>query len=264
MALMEAPPTPSALARARFLAEDPRPAACCAWSKVIFLHLAIDPAHLQPLIPFALDLWGREAYLSVVLFTQDQFRPSLGGRFGGWLARPIATYRFCNLRTYVRHDGEAGVLFLAEWITSLPSVVLARTLYGLPCRPARETYEHGTVNGTFFGSVQAGSGRLACHARFDYAAPVAPSPPNSLDEFCLERYSAFTFQRGRARRFHIWHAPWSRQRVEVQIEEASLLDEGDWYRYARPALAHYSPGVEPVWLGAPHRSQTDAALPGNL
>ena len=41
--------------------------------------------------------------------------------------------------------------------------------------------------------------------------------PGSLDEFLLERYTAFT-QFGKCRRFfRIWHEPWRQVPAEIQI-----------------------------------------------
>src|SRR6266480_3671990 len=76
--------------------------------------------------------------------------------------------------------------------------------------------------------------------------------PGSLDEFLLERYTAFTHLRKRHRFFRIWHEPWQQVPAKIQIATDSLLHStGRWWRGARYIGANYSPGVN-VWMGWPH------------
>lgn len=244
----------STFAHEALISEEGGPLAVTDWHKAVFLHFAVDPAALQPVVPFELDLWEGQAYVSVVAFSQRHFRLYRGGRASSWLTWPVANFRFCNLRTYVRHGGEAGVYFLVEWITNAPSVILARGVYGLPYRFVRSRYDHNTAAGLFTGEVSAGGRRLVAKARITYDAATGPTAPGSLGEFCLERYVAFTAARGRPLRLLIWHPPWQQQRIEAEIVDDSLLQQsGDWYPHAQLALATYSPGMEGIWIGRPHR-----------
>ena len=71
-------------------------------------------------------------------------------------------------------------------------------------------------------------------------------------DFLLERYTAFTEWRGVRRFFRVWHGPWPARRLRVEIAETSLLEQtGDWISQARFVGAHYSPGVQGVWMGHP-------------
>jgi uncharacterized protein len=95
---------------------------------------------------------------------------------------------------------------------------------------------------------------------FAYTAEIAADAgfqicaDGSLDEFLLERYTAFT-QRGRCPRyFDIAHEPWLQIPVDAHITDDQLLREKfPWFAQARLASANYSPGVQNVWMGAPHR-----------
>ena len=81
-----------------------------------------------------------------------------------------------------------------------------------------------------------------------------PCAPGSLDEFMLERYTAFTHRGGVTRRFDVDHAPWPQARVDVAITESELLqDSGPWLAHAELAAAHYSAGVRGVTISWPRR-----------
>src|SRR5947208_3021713 len=78
------------------------------WLRSLFIHYEVEPAALQPQVPFELDLFGGRAYVSLVAFTMARLRPAIGGRMTAWAVSPIATHPFLNVRTYVRHAGEPG------------------------------------------------------------------------------------------------------------------------------------------------------------
>jgi uncharacterized protein YqjF (DUF2071 family) len=107
--------------------------------------------------------------------------------------------------------------------------------------------------GEFRRHVQAKEGCLSYRA-----APVKENfetcTPGSLDEFLLERYTAFTQFGKRRRFFRIWHEPWQQVPAKIQISADDLIrSTGAWWRAARCLGANYSPGVN-VWMGWPHAS----------
>jgi len=71
----------------------------------MFLHFEVLTRELQAEVPFALDLYGGEAWVSLVAFTLRDMRFRFGGVLVRWLCRPIATHDFLNVRAYVRHEG---------------------------------------------------------------------------------------------------------------------------------------------------------------
>jgi uncharacterized protein YqjF (DUF2071 family) len=82
----------------------------------------------------------------------------------------------------------------------------------------------------------------------------APCAAGSLDEFLLERYTAFTAHGTRRQFFRIWHSPWAQQGIQIAVSDGSLLDRAmPWFAAARLAGANYSPGAREVWMGWPHR-----------
>jgi uncharacterized protein YqjF (DUF2071 family) len=79
-------------------------------------------------------------------------------------------------------------------------------------------------------------------------------PNGSLDEFLLDRYTAFTSHRSKHRFFRIWHEPWRQAPVHVTVSDDSLIT-GMWRWFAGAELigGNYSPGARDVWMGRPHR-----------
>lgn len=243
--------TLSEAARRRMLALPGEPMFYARWDRAVFIHYAADAAVLQRDIPFELDLRDGRAFVSIVAFTLARMRPRLGGRLGEWLFKPIATHEFLNVRTYVRHRGEPGIYFLAEWLSNPLSVHLGPRTFGLPYKFGRLSYGHARVRGDIRGTVEAREGRLTYQG--DVAdSSFAPGEPGSLTEFMLERYTAFTQQRKRARFFRVWHSPWEQAPAEIEVTADTLMaSTGRWWKTAESIGANYSPGVE-VWMGRPH------------
>src|SRR5689334_20537515 len=136
--------TALATASERPIEQTFRPMFRADWRDVLFVHFSIDPAILQPHVPFELHLSDGRAWVSLVAFTQARFRPALGGRLAEWLMRPVATHGFLNLRTYVRGGGGDGgggaIYFISEWIPNRLTHWVGPRLYGLPLRLARLAY----------------------------------------------------------------------------------------------------------------------------
>jgi uncharacterized protein YqjF (DUF2071 family) len=242
----------SGAARRRLLAIAGEPLFLGAWDHAVFIHYETDPALLQRQIPFPLDLLDGRAFVSLVAFTLSRMRPRIGGRIGEWLFQPIASHEFLNVRTYVRHAGEPGIFFLAEWLSNPLSVRLGPRTFGLPYRFGHLRYRHAHDDGEITGVVTAKEGQLAYRA-----AKPAPrfesSEAESRTEFLLERYTAFTCRHERRRLFRVWHAPWQQTPIEIEITANDLLaSTGAWWRSAEYVDANYSPGVD-VWMGRPHR-----------
>jgi uncharacterized protein len=197
----------------RLLSRRSEPLFYATWDNVLFIHYETKPDKLQDCIPYPLDLYDGCAFVSLVAFTMREMRPRFGGTFGALLFKPIATHNFLNVRTYVRHKGEAGIYFIREWLSSRMAAWLGPWSFGLPYQfgkiEYRNDFEHECR-----GRVEAND------ASFHYCATftndLGSSTPESLDEFLLERYTAFTQSGNRRRFFRIWHEPW--QQVPAKVE----------------------------------------------
>src|SRR5437868_11968474 len=245
--------TLSDAARRRMLAVRGEPMFYARWDRAVFIHYEADPAALQRNVPLELDLRDGRAFVSIVAFTLSRMRPRIGGRIGEWLFKPIATHEFLNVRTYVSHHGEPGIYFLAEWLSNPRSVRLGPRTFGLPYRFGHLAYEHARGGSVLQGTIKARDLSLVYKGNVQ-GTEFSASEPGSINEFLLERYTAFTRQGKRSRFFRVWHLPWEQALAEVEVTADSLLQTtGRWWGTAEYIGANYSPGAE-VWMGRPHRT----------
>lgn len=250
--------TPSAAARRRFVALEGRPLLLADWERTLFMHFEVPANVLQRHLPFELDLFEGRAFVSLVAFTMRGLRPARGGEISRRLFAMLGEQRFLNVRTYVRHDGETGIHFLTEWISQLLCVPFGPVTYGLPYRWGKLAFAHADQQGMVRGRVESQRDGSA----LEYAAHPADGnegwqfhipDPGSLDEFLLERYTAFTQHGKRRRLFRIWHEPWRSARAEVELLDDSLVRTHlPWWEMALIVGANYSPGAFYIWMGKPH------------
>lgn len=248
---------PGALSRAakeRMLARPAEPLLLADWVEVLMVHLEVEPGTLQRATPFPLDLFDGRAFVSLVFFTMRRMRPRRGGRLGEWLLRPIATHEFLNVRTYVESNGEPGICFLAEWLPNFLSARIGPPVFGLPYRLGRMAYEHNAGRHFRARVMDASTGtELACQGKLSSATTFVPCAAGSLDEWLMERYTAFTCRHGVSRFFRVWHPPWPQMPVQVTLTCDSLLRSSWPWLGGAPVLgANYSPGFRDVWMGRPN------------
>jgi uncharacterized protein YqjF (DUF2071 family) len=243
-------------ARRRILTCAGEPLFLANWERTLMIHLEVDARELRRHVPFELDLYDGRAFVSLVAFTMTRMRPRFGGKITAAMFRPITTHDFLNVRTYVRHKDEPGIHFLAEWLSNWLAVQLGPRTFALPYHHGRINYQHDFAARQLRGTVKD----LRTGNSFSYRATpelrtsFTPCSSGTLDEWLMERYTAFNHTRGRSRFFRIWHPPWPQVKVEAQIENDSLLVENwPWLKEARLIGANYSPGLFDVWMGRPQR-----------
>src|SRR5438067_11926999 len=223
-----APSKTSEIARGRLLSIRGEPLFYATWDRAVFIHYETDPQELQSCVPYDLDCYHGRAFVSLVAFTMRGMRPRFGGSLSALFFKPISTHHFLNVRTYVTHRAEPGIYFMQEWLSSRLAAWLGPCSFGLPYRFAQMNY-HGNHGHVRRGKIEASAGS------FHFCATVEPNDPGicaprSLDEFLLERYTAFT-QFGKCRRFfRIWHEPWRQVPAEIQIATDHLIHStGRWW-----------------------------------
>lgn len=246
--------SPSAAGLARMKRSRGEPLLLSDWDKALMIHFEVDAAALQSDVPFELDLWQGRAFVSLVAFTMRGMRPRIGGRLGAWLLKPIATHDFLNVRTYVRHDGEPGIHFLAEWLSNRLAVKLGPRTFCLPYRHGQIQYQNDWRAGNLSGSVSCPKTdrAFAYAARLPGDAAFVPCGRGSLDEWLMERYAAFNSANGHKRFFRVWHPPWPQCAAEVTLTDNSLLlASWPWLESGHLIGGNYSPGIRDVWLGRP-------------
>jgi uncharacterized protein YqjF (DUF2071 family) len=203
-------------------------------------------------VPFELDTFKGDAYVSVVAFTQSRLRPVIGGRITAMMSAPLAEHEFLNLRAYVRVNGEPAIYFISEWIPNRLAALIGPRMYGLPYRLGAVRHEHaGNVKR---GCVVAPGGRFEYRAAMETTASYTRATSSSRDHFLLERYLATTCGKNVARCFRVAHAPWPQCAAKAELFDTSLLRSvGRWTDDLELVGANYSPGAAGVEISPPAR-----------
>jgi uncharacterized protein YqjF (DUF2071 family) len=245
----------SEAARERLISVKGEPLLLADWLRLVFIHYEVPAEELQAEVPFEVELFEGKAYVSLVAFSMQRMRPRLGGRLVAWMFKPIACNEYLNVRTYVRHCEEPGIYFMAEWMNNPFSVRLGPSTFGLPYHFGVLNYRNEHETGFLRGAIRDKESERS----FAYEAVLAetrlvPCPAGSLDEFLMERYTAFTSHEAKGRFFRIWHAPWLQKKIEISIPHSGLVAaKWPWFANAKLVGGNYSPGARNVWMGRPHR-----------
>jgi uncharacterized protein YqjF (DUF2071 family) len=221
-----------------------RPVSRQQWRTMTFLHWAYDVSTVRSLVPakVELDTWEGRAWLSLTPFIMTNFRigvlPPLDG---------LSTFPETNVRTYVRGpDGRDGLWFFSLEADSLPTVVGASAVYGVPYRWSDMAVEDGdTIRYRSRRRLGQGVGH-DIRVRVERPCPQ-PSP---LDDWLTGRWRAWTTIAGQLACVPVEHEPWPLWEATVINLEESLLAAAGLPRPEEAPLVRYSPGVD-VRLGAP-------------
>ena len=213
------------------------------WQALGFLHWAVDPAVLVPLLPpgLELDSWEGRGYVGIVPFT-------IRGSRAAWLpAIPgLAHFHELNLRTYVHRQGRApGVLFFSLDAASRFAVWAARAAYKLPYYAADITMDR-QADGVAFASRRRGPGGPASFScRYWPTAAAEAAAPGTLEFFLAERYLLYSWDGHALRTARVWHAPYplAPERVEDLTEELASASRITLPSYDEPVV-HYASGVD--------------------
>ncbi len=201
------------------------------WRNLLFVHYALAPDVVRPLVPegLELDLWEGRIHVGVVPFEMKDIRSS-------WMPRPTAmNFLETNVRTYVHHRGEPGVFFFSLEASSWLAVKVARNVWGLP-------YHHATMsNGVReYRSTRKSDGAML-DAKWTLGGDeLGPSTLGTYEHFVLERYLLFSKHREGLRKGQVHHVPYPAQRVTLERFEQTLFPKAA----GEPFAAHFSSGVD--------------------
>ncbi len=191
------------------------------WRDLLFAHWPIEVEALRPLVPAALeiDTFDGRAYLGIVPFQMEDVAPR------GLPAMPgISAFPEVNVRTYVRHAGVDGVLFLSLDAGDRLAVEGARRGFHLPYYNASMSIERDGDRVHFRSERRDRRGRpTSIDVRYGPIGPAALADAGSLEDWLTARYRLFAVDgRGRLTRTEIRHAPWPLRPAKAEFMEETL------------------------------------------
>lgn len=228
------------------------------WNDLAFLHYAIDPHLLRALVPdvLTLDLYGGNAWLSVVPFWISNLRPA-GVPSLPWVSK----FPELNVRTYVTYEGKPGVLFFSLDAGNLSAVWGARVFYRLPYWHAdmkvsatmgelaqgsgfRKGAQRGKIEIAYrskrIHGPKAGDGPAEFAGRYSPIGEPTVAKSRSIEAFLAERYCLYSWNRNRLYRAEIHHLQWPLQAMESVIEKNTMAEPIGIKLPTTPDLAHFS------------------------
>jgi len=232
------------------------------WGKLLFMHWAIDPELLRPLVPsqLSIDTFDGSAWIGEIPFTMWGIRASFLPPIPG-----ASSFHELNVRTYVHLNGVPGVWFFSLDATNRLAVWGARTFYHLPYFNAEmnltqkgKTIDYlsrrtdGLTYGEFFAAEAsaitgaADSERFRDHPRAELEAswnigePLPHSTPGSIEFFLTERYCLYSLHRRRLYRSRIFHEPWPLHQAILNSRESTMIQSLGIAEPQEGPLLHYA------------------------
>src|SRR5947209_7298268 len=222
-----------------------RPFLTAQWRNLFLATYPVPPALLEPRLPpgLALDTRDGHAFVSLVAFGFLDTRV-LGVPWPGY-----RNFTELNLRFYVRHGAERGVVFVREFVPRRLVAWLARALYNEPYRatPLRSTCTD-TPTGRTMEYRLRWAGREHVVTVTGSRPAVLPGPA-SEEHFFKEHHWGFgVTRRGRGLRYEVVHPTWEVLPVrDYRID----LDWASVYGPEWEALTRATPTSAVLAVGSP-------------
>jgi uncharacterized protein len=238
------------------------------WGKLLFMHWAVDPELLRPLIPsqLSIDTFDDSAWIGEVPFTMWGIRASFMPPIPG-----TSAFHELNVRTYVHLDGVPGVWFFSLDAANSLAVWGARTFYHLPYFNAdmNLTQKGNTIEyssrrtdtltyGEFFADeaadipgvakIDGDCPRAQLTASWSIGEPLPRSSPGSVEFFLTERYCLYSLHRRRLYRSRIFHEPWPLRQATLNSRQSTMIHSLGITQSEEKPLLHYAEAIEvDIW-----------------
>lgn len=232
----------------------PRPFLTARWERLALLTYVVPPEVLVPHLPTGLTLDTRDghAFASLVGFDFIDTRV-LGIPWPGFRNFPEI-----NLRFYVRHGDERGVVFIRELVPQPLVAWIARTLYNEPyaAAPMRNHREETPDSLTMtYHFAWKGKPQML---RVTGATPTQRLSPDSTAHFFKEhRWGFGTTRNGHPVRYEVVHPVWETYAV------SSFDLDLDWAHVYGPAWA-FLQNAEPYSVVLAAGSSISVSWPSSL
>jgi len=223
-----------------------RPFLQAHWSNVAIVSYAVPPELLSPYLPKGcqLDTLRGVSYVSLVAFEFDEVKVK------GWSIPFHTSFPEVNLRFYVRHGDERGVVFIREFVPKRLVAMVASAFYNEPYSCVKMSVDtHRLPDGTQVKHVVHVAGhRQMITVATTSQAPLLPTPESDDAWFKEHEWGFGKDHRGRTLRYRVAHHQWLTYHIswhEVKMDWKRVYGEKwGFLRNAKPAsviLAEGSP-----------------------
>jgi uncharacterized protein YqjF (DUF2071 family) len=226
-----------------------------SWLDATFLHWAVEPEVVAPLLPPQVrpDVIGGVTYVGLIAFRMHRI---------GWWPLPgmpyLGTFPETNVRLYsVDEAGRRGVVFRSLESSRLLPVATARTAFRLPYRWARmSVYRSGDEY--WYGSRRREPGMPPSQSLIGVRMGSAIEEPSALDHFLTARWRLHFALAGRTVHMPNAHPRWPLHRAELVACEEDLVAAAGLPSVTdrAPDSVLFSPGVR-VRFGRPRAVSRD-------
>ncbi|CAM5664210.1 hypothetical protein STANM337S_06921 [Streptomyces tanashiensis] len=229
-----------------------------SWLDLAFLHWAVDPAEVAPLLPAGTvpDTLDGVTYVGLVAFRMHRV---------GWFRLPgvpyLGSFPETNVRLYsVDAHGRRGVVFRSLDASRLVPVTVGRWAFRIPYVWSKMTVRNDGSTLTYT-SRRRWPGPRGAHSAISVDIGERVEDPTALEHFLTARWGMHSSFRGRPLYLPNTHPRWPLHRARLLACDESLLAAAGLRRpVGEPVSVLYSPGV-PVRFGSPPRLPRTAAVP---
>lgn len=204
--------TPVDLTGVRLMRQD--------WTRLTFIHWAVDPDLVAPLIPAGTrpDTLHGATYVGLIPFEMRR------AGFGRGPAVPFfGDFAETNVRLYtVDDEGHHGIVFRSLETTRLAVMIGARVAFGTPYMWSRMRITQDRDRITYETRRRwPGPRRLGGRISVTIGEPIAR--PTALEEFVTARFGLHTRYFGRTLWIPNHHTPWPLRRATLELLEDGLV-----------------------------------------
>jgi len=226
------------------------------WENLLFMHWAIDPKLIRPLIPSTLDLdlFDGKAWIGITPFHLEDVRPVMLPAFPG-----LSTFDELNVRTCVLHKGRPGLWFFSLDASKLMPAVASRIFFMLPYFKANIAFAQ-QQNSFDFDLKRSTPPNPAFHARWQTGPRLRDPDTDSLAFFLVERYCCFSVDGRRIFETRIYHHPWILDEAVVDDYSSTMMKALGLPEPAADPLVHFSRSLD-VEIWAPIRVGESVTAP---
>lgn len=208
------------------------------WHDLTFLHWAVDPALVAPLLPAGTrpDEFDGTTYVGLVPFQMHRV-----GIFSMPGLPYVGTFWETNVRLYsVDEQGRRGVVFRSLDASRLLPVVAGRVGFSLPYIWSSMRMHRDGDHVTY--DCRRRNENLASHVSVRVDRPI--DDPSGLEDFLTARWGLHVSIRGRTRYVPNDHPPWPLHHAEVlELDDELVAAAGLPSVRGDPVSVLYSPGV---------------------